>query len=297
LSTFLGRVAVEAAMEFAESTGEPDDHVWAVEVQETVISLLGKKEPSPVSLEELEGQRPRGGCFRWEESIGEWVARTPEIKLNALPTAVHRGRPSLTPRPMPCIPCSTDSSSPDSHPESDRFMETPSTLTSSPPSAGLKRTIECTDSSPLRSAKRRRPAPVIVKQPGKNVRRRSGLPSAAVAPKSPSLEPVPSQRRALREVTSRIKNTEAASASKKPATKVEVVIINKRVPEPAPIETDSESEPDLFEKQIHRPVERRRSGRSRISILPSRGPLVVARRKSVVIPCSEDGSDDELSFF
>ncbi|OOQ87926.1 hypothetical protein PEBR_15210 [Penicillium brasilianum] len=294
LSTFLGWVAVEVAMEFAESTGEPDDHVWAVEVQETVISLVGKKETSPVSLEESEDQRPRGGCFRWEESIGEWVARTPEVKLNAPPT---RGRPSLTPRPMPCIPCSTDSSAPESDPESDRFMETPSTLTSSPPSAGLKRTIECTDSSPLQSAKRRRPAPVIVEQQGKNVRRRSGLSSAAAAPRSPSLEPVPSQRRALRELSCRIKNMEAAPTSEQPATKVEVVIINKKVPETAPLETGSESEPDLFEKQIHRPVERRRSGRSRISILPSRGPLVVARRKSMVIPCSEDDSDDELSFF
>ncbi|KAJ5390332.1 uncharacterized protein N7496_001400 [Penicillium cataractarum] len=295
LSTFLGRVAVEVAMEFAESTGEPDDHVWAVEVQETVISLLGKKEPSPESSEESEDQRPRSGCFRWEESIGEWVARTPAVKSNAPPSAVTRGRPSLTPRLIPCIPCSTDSSSPEPDHESDRFMGTPSSLTSSPPSTGLKRTFECTESSPLRPAKRRQPAPVIVEQHGRNLRRRSGLSSATIAPKTPSLEPVPSQRRALRELSSRMKNTQAPRPTEKPATKVEVVIINK-APETAPVESASESEPDLFEKQIHRPVERRRSGRSRISILPSRVAPVVARRKSMVIPCSEDDSDDELSF-
>lgn len=301
LSTLLGRVAVEAAMEFAESTGEPEDHVWAVEVQETVISLLGKKQPSPESSDGLEEQGSRNGCFRWEESIGEWVARTPAVKLNALPIAVARGRASMTSMSLPCIPCSTASSSHESDQESDRFMEPPSSLTSSPPSAGLKRPLECTDSSPLQIAKRRRPAPVIVENQQRNTRRRSGLSSATLASKPPSLEPVPSQRRILRDLPNRMANKQVASTTAKPLTKVEVVIFNKNEAEtsetsvqPTP---ESESELELVERQIHRAVERRRPGRSRISVLPRRAPRVVTPRRSMVIPCSEEDSDDELSFF
>jgi hypothetical protein len=298
LSTFLGGVAVEAAMEFAESTGEPDDHVWAVEVQEAVISLLDEKQPSPESSSELEEHGLQNGCFRWEESIGEWVARTPAIKSNAFPIAMARGRPSLTAKPVPSIPCSTDSGSPGSDYESDRFMEIPSSLTSSPPSAGLKRTLECTDSSPLQPAKRRRPVPVVVENQEARRTRSSGLVSATITPKSPSLQPIPSQRRVLRELSSRIATKQAAPppTTAKSATKVEVVIVHQKNSETADIQSDSESELEVVEKQIHRAKDRRRSGRSRTSILPSRVP-VVARRKSMVIPDSDEDSDDELSFF
>lgn len=303
LSTLLGLVAVEAAMEFSESSGEPDDHVWAVEVQETVIPLLGGKKPSPNSLNEREEQVSRNGCFRWEESIGEWVARTPAVKLDPLPIAVTRGRPSLNTRPMSCIPCSTDSSSPgpdhDCDHESDRFMETPASLTSSPPPAGLKRTLECTDSSPLQPAKRRRPPLVIVDNREQNSRRQSGVSYATVAPRSPSLEQMPSQRRVLRELSSRITTNHAVPSAAKPATKVEVVIFNKKESEISETAVQSESEPELelVEKQTHRAVQRRRSMRSRIAVLPRRVPRVVTRRRSIVIPCSDEDSDDELSFF
>ena len=74
--------------------------------------------------------------------------------------------------------------------ESGRFMEIPSSLTSSPPSAGLKRILECTDSSPLQPTKRRRPAPVIVENQEPRRTRSSGPVSATIAPKSPSLQPV-----------------------------------------------------------------------------------------------------------
>ncbi|KAJ5174548.1 uncharacterized protein N7482_000425 [Penicillium canariense] len=295
LSTLLGRVAVEAAMEFAEGTGEPDDHVWAVEVQETVISLQSLKEPSSKSAaDEPEEQRQRKDCFRWEESIGEWVARTPAVKLNPVPIVMPRGRRSLTARPMAYIPCSTDSSSP----ESDRFEKPASSLTSSPPSGGIKRTFECTDSSPLQPAKRRRPAPVIVKNPENRGRRRSGPSSATIASKSPSLEPVPSQRRVLRDLSNRNPTNRAASTNEKPATKLEVVIFNKKKFEmkEGSIQSAPKPEPEPAEKQIYRAVERRRPGRPRIPALPTPAPRVMTRRQSTVVPCSTDGSDDELSF-
>jgi hypothetical protein len=95
-------------------------------------------------------------------------------------------------------------------------------------------------------------------------------------------------------------NKQVPSTIAKPAAKVEVVIFNKETETsetPAQPDPESESELELVEKQIHRAVERRWSGRSRISVLPSRNPRVVTRRHSMVIPCSEDDSDDELSFF
>src|SRR5699024_3402038 len=39
LSILLGKVAAETAMDLAETTVDPDDHVWAVEVQEKVVSI------------------------------------------------------------------------------------------------------------------------------------------------------------------------------------------------------------------------------------------------------------------
>lgn len=90
LTLFLGRVAAETAMQMAESTVDPDDHVWAVEVQERVAARQA-------CLQELSGdtgatgsdddRRDNGsadegrGLYRWEESIEEWVAATPVTKV------------------------------------------------------------------------------------------------------------------------------------------------------------------------------------------------------------------------
>lgn len=84
LSTFLGKVAAETAMQLAEATVDPDDHIWAGEVQEVVLF------PQEESLsarswgeDQVDGAGDHGhdheqvGMYRWEESIEEWVARTP----------------------------------------------------------------------------------------------------------------------------------------------------------------------------------------------------------------------------
>jgi hypothetical protein len=82
LRSMLNKVAVEAALSFAELTCLRDHHAWALEVQDSVMS--GE-----------EGMDIKGGengavpwtpslnlsatGFRWEDGIGEWVARSPGV--------------------------------------------------------------------------------------------------------------------------------------------------------------------------------------------------------------------------
>lgn len=284
LSSLLGQVAVEAAMQFAEETGEPEDHVWAVEIQETVIALQNGQRVSSESTDDPEEQAQRRG-YRWEESIGEWVARTPTVKTSAAPIIWTKTRTSTVSDVSPCIPCSTDISSP----ETDEFPASASSLTSSPPSVGTKRQFDCIDSSPLHPAKRRQSTRIVVIENAE--RRRCPSRSASTRSKSPSLVPYSPERRVLRELSNRSRPpTRATSARNRVASKLEVVVINKKDTRESEEPARSPLEP--AEKRVHRTVERRRPGRPRVSSLPT---PPVARRRSV-IPCSQDDSDDELSF-
>lgn len=284
LSTLLGRVAIEAAMQFAEGTGEPDDHLWAVEVQETVIALQNGQVSDSELTDECEEQgQPRG--YRWEESIGEWVARTPAAKISTAPNIWATGRVSVVMGATPCIPCSTDTSSP----VTDRSEVSASSLTSSPSSVGVKRNLPFIDSSPLRTVKRRQSGRVVMVE---NSKQRYSSTASIACSRSPSLEPHPSDRRILRELPNPSRHTRAASARNRPASKVEGMVINQQET------TSDESQPaptGSAEKQEHRMVERRRQGRPRLSIRPTPVVRVVSERRSI-IPCSEDDSDDELSF-
>jgi len=281
LSTLLNQVAIEAAMGFAEDTGEPDDHLWAVEIQETVLALQNGNESSSESTDETDEQEQRRG-YRWEESIGEWVARTPTAKANPVPNVFIRRRTSTATIQMPCIPCSTDSSSP----ESDEFEEAASSLTSSPSSLGTvgKRNFDELDSSPLRPIKRRSAREDMIEN---TEDRRCESRSSSLDLRSPSLEPVPRRRRILREMSNYNTNSRAGPAITKPASKVEIVIFNKMRARVSEEPAQTSPEPD--EKEVHRAVRRLRT-----SQLPTVAVRPVPQRRSI-IPCSDD-SDDELSF-
>ncbi|KAJ5092776.1 hypothetical protein N7456_008637 [Penicillium angulare] len=279
LAMFLGRVAVEAAMEFAESTGEPEDHLWAVEIQETTMALRNDKELSLRSRGDMKAPKQNRGLYRWEDSIGEWVARTPAAKPNPPSTIGRKRRASELSIQSPCIPCSTDSSASDS----DRLDKPASSVTSSPSSIGTTHHYEVPDTSPIRPFKRRRTAPVVITHGEDSA---SESPSDRSASRSPSLEPVPSHCRVLRDLSNRMPTR---SAAQKPAPKVEVVIVNNKAPRPSPAQPPSEN----VEKRVNRSMDRRRPGRPSLS--KARVPIVVPRRRSI-IPCSQDDSDDELSF-
>lgn len=77
LKLLLGKVAAESAMSFAESTQHPDHHEWATYIQTKAAEYNHKQDnfdgeecPTPSLNLSKTG-------FRWEDSIGEWVAKTP----------------------------------------------------------------------------------------------------------------------------------------------------------------------------------------------------------------------------
>jgi hypothetical protein len=306
LSSFLGQVAAESAMVFAEATDDPEDHVWAIEAQEAVVTMQNQKGPkdefsedSEEDYEESSGETPdkdsgseaptqNRSLFRWEEIIGEWVARTPVTKAKRI--LVQKSSRSFTQMlssPVSCIPGSEDSSSPDD----DSVADYISSVTSSPSSVAAplpvapKRTIEDTESEDLPPRKRQRPTPVIVLDNEKSsTQRRSPSPNRSTS----TVESV-SRREVLRER----RNVNMRMAPAKQGSKVEVVVINNRetrtrqdVPLPA-LERGT--------RQIHRTVERRRPARSPITV-PAMPKPVERRLSQRVIPCFLEESDDELSF-
>ncbi|KAJ5235033.1 uncharacterized protein N7469_004201 [Penicillium citrinum] len=291
LSELLRQVAVETAMQFAEGTGDPDDHLWAIEIQETAIVLSNEEKTSPGFTDDLPTPNVSRG-YRWEESIGEWVARTPACKPDPAPRVIIRGRNSMTARSLPYVPCSTDSSSP----ESDHSAKITSSVTSSPTSTeptsvGAKRNFAMMDSSPTRPAKRRRPEPVIVENPETS---KAVSFSPRMVTSSSDLQREPSRRRILRDISTQKRGNQRPATRRADGKKVEVVIINQK--ETAAREERPQPVREPVEMQVHRTMERRRP-RQRESAGAFGNKKIVREptRPRTIIPYSED-SDDELSF-
>ncbi|OJD18144.1 hypothetical protein AJ78_01810 [Emergomyces pasteurianus Ep9510] len=77
LRALLSKVAVDAALNFAESTSHPEHHSWAAHIQAKAASCinvhLGQKEI--LALTPSLALSKTG--YIWEESIGEWIAAVP----------------------------------------------------------------------------------------------------------------------------------------------------------------------------------------------------------------------------
>ncbi|KAF3022763.1 hypothetical protein E8E15_006074 [Penicillium rubens] len=285
LSALLGRVAAEAAMEFAEATADPDDHMWAVDVQQAAVAKQRQEETAQRSLEGPEQSSQSTGLFRWEDSIGEWVACTPTTKEKPIIVQKAQRPMRMLSSPVPCIASSTDTDS--SSPGSDLFDDSVSSLTSSPVPTATKRTIEDAEVSSIRPRKRQRPTPVVVVDRGGN--------SPQIRPPTPTrysstVEPV-TRRGILRERSANL--TRRTTPAAQQARKVEVVIINHK--ESSPRQPIVRPTLERAAKQVHRTVERRRSTRPSVSTMR---PIVEPpRTRQTVIPChQDDDSDDELSF-
>lgn len=282
VSTLLGRVAAEAAMAFAESTADPDDHVWAIEIQEAVVAIQNDKESAHDSMDEMTDCKTTTGPYRWEESIGEWVARTPMAKSKQIIPAYCSRKRASTPTPAPYTPISSDTSS------SDRdCFDSASSMSSSPSSVATKRTLDDTDFSTdtefstLRPTKRQRSTSVAMFYNGKS--------DENMVPDSRSTS-VSSSRGSIGLESLRARTTPNEAA----AAKVEVLIINDSEPsEPDYLDLVSPAEP--VEKRVGHP-RRRRMGRPRLAAGSRTLGASIPRRTSIV-PCSQDeDSDDELSF-
>ncbi|KAJ5293794.1 hypothetical protein PENANT_c002G09835 [Penicillium antarcticum] len=295
LSSLLGQVAAESAMIFAEATDDPEDLVWAIEAQETVVKIQTQKEPKPEEDSEqdseLEELAQSKSLFRWEESIGEWVARTPTSKPKPRPILVQKSsRPfaRMLSSPGPCIPGTDDSSSS----ADDSLEDSISSVISSPSSVAVplpvapKRTFEDTDSVQFPPRKRQRPTPVIVFENEKSsAQRRSPSPNRY----NSTVEPV-SRREALRER----RNVNMRMSPAKQGNKVEVVVVNNR--ETRTRQDTTRPALERGERQIHRTMQRQRPARSP-SPSPAMPKIGGRRISQFVIPWSqEEESDDELSF-
>jgi hypothetical protein len=273
LSVFLGKIVVEVAMDFAQLTQDPDDHAWAAEIQETFAAAQhrfnfcgsdnGNSHPTDQVL------RP----FRWEESIGEWVASTPAVRKTGVPLNVRS-------KPMVLIPKRSSSSGRlSSSSEGSSTEDNASSFTSSVPSSGLKRSERDWDvSSPIK--KRPRSMYGAISHPATTKRKPHAPPSVCSDGSSDLL------------LTTSLVPTECVldspEISSEEKSNIEVLIFNQR-------EAGLASTPVL---------NRRGRGRPRRPVPPkppstAMGPRLPCRsqRRPLVIPCSEgEESEDELSF-
>ncbi|PWY92468.1 hypothetical protein BO70DRAFT_357598 [Aspergillus heteromorphus CBS 117.55] len=314
----LGKVAAETAMALAEITLDEDDHAWALETQGQAIS---SQQERPADEYEYESEseslasthQPSSqtalDLYRWEDSIGEWVASTPAPKAPQPPkTSTSTDRVSTE-------SCSTSSRSPSPAPSE----TVASSVTSSAPSVSGKRGRGCAQAdwtpplpspSPkrlrLRSSARTNAAAVAVMSPS-DESTRSGSPVAART--RTALRDLPQAKNRVVQVQ---QHRATAMASRKVAPQIEVVIIN-RSPSASGLSPSTMDLPAPL--TVCRPRNARGRGRppaNRLNLKPpplptslpdpkldlprvtrTRTPAVQVRRE---IPCSQDDSEDELSF-
>lgn len=111
------RIALESATEFANDTDEPEHLKYANEVEKQmrtsgrlVIMPTPRKTDTPTSAS-------RGGGFRWEDGIGEWVACTPFIKQHPHANKTPSQKPVRALTLLPPTPSQSSDSDSDPHAE------------------------------------------------------------------------------------------------------------------------------------------------------------------------------------
>ncbi|PLB36147.1 uncharacterized protein BDW47DRAFT_109192 [Aspergillus candidus] len=248
ISSLLGKVAAETAMELAEITVDADDHAWALEVQEKAAAASLTREQKAQGRQSSPSGSQSHGLYRWEESIGEWIARTPAPKARALPmflpvapTAHTTGSRSRRPS---TVACSTSSSFSSGTPA----RESVSSATSSAPSVSvpMKRLIPTPMSSDgADDSDNDGPAPPLRKRlrsssvkPAQTRNRDSGWVSTPlIFPRSSSpaqtksetalSAPVASRTRTARRNTPEVKHWGRGRTDTRSTPRVEVVIVNR----------------------------------------------------------------------
>ena len=140
------RLALESAMEFAQSTNEPQHMAFAQEIEQSmrskghvVIAPTPQKNDSPSVI----------GGFRWEEGIGEWVTCTPFTK-GSIKRVERRPVPVLQLLPSP------EASDDDEGSNGKIVAETPSNNLSSWEALADNEEADIPQSSPIKHFSRRR---------------------------------------------------------------------------------------------------------------------------------------------
>ena len=81
LRKFCSRLALASAFAFSEETGRPHHIDWALQVE---VDLMGRGNSTPkpaIVKTPVRGDKKSNNGFRWEESICEWIAKTPNLVL------------------------------------------------------------------------------------------------------------------------------------------------------------------------------------------------------------------------
>ncbi|GAD96709.1 hypothetical protein AOR_1_1110154 [Paecilomyces variotii No. 5] len=287
LSSFLGKIAVEVAMDLAERSQDSEDHTRAADLQErlarchTDTQLASQKLP-----DELHPRIP----YRWEESIGEWVASTPCPKIKSS-QGISASKPlvvlnrGLSPSPLPSSVESYSS-----------LAESETSVTSSPPSS-LKRNLE--EDDPEREGKRL--CTTSFTSRGSFTEPRELSPDDIVPdsededdpismwepPKFDNRQTEPLARQTPRRYSNAGTTDGQNDLPRNP--RVEVVIVHKKMDDynVRPVHVAQGRLRHSMDSYLHRSPDNRKT-RPRSSF---------ARRTSLVIPCSQDdSSEDELSF-
>lgn len=287
LSLFLGKIAVDVAMDFAQLSQDPDDYAWAADVQERVAAAQRRS-----TFCGSDDAKSRSTChdmlpFRWEESIGEWVASTP-VRTKVAPSNVLPKPMILVPDPLssPGQPSSTSE-------ESSSSEDHVSSITSSVPSSTLKRTERDCDMPPriqkrARGMSGERPHQ-LAREPGcvevpESVCSDDSLDELTTSsvPTRPYLDPT---ERSSGEKTSDLILGEEPDSRQ--SSNVAVVIVNPNGSDLAPAPATTRRGRGHSHNQA--PVKPKTGMAPRLPCPPQHRPLV--------IPCSEDEeSEDELSF-
>lgn len=145
LTLFLGQVAIEVALDFAQYSQDVEDHTFAAEIQETVSACRVHLRGNGNRKSKL-GNHDSAPVYRWEEGIGEWIAKTPK---SAMPRPMIEA--AIRARSLSSVSEDEASCSPSS-------IRHGSSMTSaeSPSSVSLKRKDVDVDSPPRRIKRPRR---------------------------------------------------------------------------------------------------------------------------------------------
>lgn len=307
ISLLLAKVAAETAMALAEVTLDVDDHAWALEIQEQAASSQQEGNLHKSAALAHVPQNDVIHLYRWEESIGEWVSSTPVAKPLASRNADGASSPlAATAKRRPsALSCSTSSRSP----SPELSEEAASSVTSSAPSMSGKRGRGTNDWRPpspkrLRSSSRRITAAPVASGALPATRERL----AAARSLKPDSAPIATRARtALRDLpqakNSTLKKTRLQPGPTTPSISradpikvtplIEVVIVNQPVSVRSVNRTPRTARKQPQQQQPPPPPH-----------IPSPSVVQGPRRSSRtrpppaerVIPCSDDDSEDELSF-
>ncbi|KAK2743647.1 hypothetical protein FQN57_004756 [Myotisia sp. PD_48] len=92
----LSKIAIEVALEFAEFTCLQDHHDWALHIQDQAATYdLGLPDAGKTySLTPSLSRANKG--YRWEDGIGEWVAKSPTFTKNRTMKSINKCSPVVS---------------------------------------------------------------------------------------------------------------------------------------------------------------------------------------------------------